>query len=378
MENSLARDGINLDSLSVYGLGRDLCVKPVLSQRRNIVIRPWRFIAAVTSVYGLLAAPALAQEAFYKGKTVRLVVAFSPGGGFDTYSRAIGRHLGKQIPGNPTVIVENMTGAGGIIQANFMYQKARPDGLTIGNNIGGLILQQILGAKGIEFDGRRFEYLGAPAVDHPVCALTKASGVTSLEKWFEAKQPVKLGGVGPGGTASDVARTLQAALKLPIQVVDGYKGTSDIRLAAESGELAGGCWAWESVKTMWRKGLEGGEISIVVQTMPKKHADLPNVPLAIDHAKTEDAKRLLKYAIHDTATITRLYFAPPGTPKERVSLLRQALLNTYKDPEFLAEAKKAHLDLDPVSGEEMEKVVAELFRLDAKQIARLKEVLVPK
>lgn len=342
------------------------------------MIRPWRFIAAVTSVYGLLAAPALAQEAFYKGKTVRLVVAFSPGGGFDTYSRAIGRHLGKQIPGNPTVIVENMTGAGGIIQANFMYQKARPDGLTIGNNIGGLILQQILGAKGIEFDGRRFEYLGAPAVDHPVCALTKASGVTSLEKWFEAKQPVKLGGVGPGGTASDVARTLQAALKLPIQVVDGYKGTSDIRLAAESGELAGGCWAWESVKTMWRKGLEGGEISIVVQTMPKKHADLPNVPLAIDHAKTEDAKRLLKYAIHDTATITRLYFAPPGTPKERVSLLRQALLNTYKDPEFLAEAKKAHLDLDPVSGEEMEKVVAELFRLDAKQIARLKEVLVPK
>jgi tripartite-type tricarboxylate transporter receptor subunit TctC len=307
-----------------------------------------------------------------------LVVAFSPGGGFDTYSRAIGRHLGKRIPGNPAVIVENMTGAGGIIHANFMYQKAKPDGLTIGNNIGGLVLQQILGAKGIEFDGRRFEYLGAPAVDHPVCALTKASGITSLEKWFEAKQPVKLGGVGPGGTASDVARTLQAALKLPIQVVDGYKGTSDIRLAAESGELAGGCWAWESVKTMWRKGLEGGEISIVVQTMPNKHADLPNVPLAIDHAKTEDAKRLLKYAIHDTAMITRLYFVPPGTPKERVGLLRQALLNTYNDPEFLAEAKKAHIDLDPVSGNEMEKIVAELFRLDAKQIARLKEVLVPK
>jgi len=307
-----------------------------------------------------------------------LVVAFSPGGGFDSYSRAIGRHLGKHIPGNPTVVVENMTGAGGIIQANFMYQKAKPDGLTIGNNIGGLVLQQIMGAKGIEFDGRRFEYLGAPAVDQPVCALTKASGIASLEAWFAAKEPVKLGGVGPGGTASDVARILQAALKLPTQVVDGYKGTSDIRLAAESGELAGGCWAWESIKTTWRKGIESGNVAIVVQAMPKKHSELSNVPLAIDYAKTEDAKALLKHGVHDTATITRLYFAPPGTPKERIKILRQAFLATYKDPDFRAEAKKANMDLEAVTGEEMEQIVAGLFKLEAKQVARLKEVLVPK
>jgi tripartite-type tricarboxylate transporter receptor subunit TctC len=338
----------------------------------------WRMIAAVLCVCALWNTPILAQEGFYKGKAVRLVVAFSPGGGFDAYSRAIGRHLGKHIPGNPTVIVENMTGAGGIIQANFMYQKAKPDGLTIGNNIGGLILQQIMGAKGIEFDGRRFEYLGAPAVDHPVCALTKASGITSLEKWFAAKEPVKLGGVGPGGTASDVARTLQASLKLPIQVVDGYKGTSEIRLAAESGELAGGCWAWESIKTTWKKGLESGDVSIVVQAMPKKHPELGNVPLAIDSAKTEDAKALLKHGVHDTATITRLYFAPPATPKDRVKILRQAFLNTYKDPELVAEAKKASLDLEAVTGEEMEQIAGGLFKLDSKQIARLKEVLVPK
>jgi tripartite-type tricarboxylate transporter receptor subunit TctC len=337
-----------------------------------------RIIAVVFCGALGMAAPVWGQEAFYRGKTVRLVVAFSPGGGFDTYSRIIGRHLGKNIPGNPSVVVDNMTGAGGIIHANFMYQKAKPDGLTIGNNIGGLVLQQIMGAKGIEFDGRRFEYLGAPAVDHPVCAMTKASGITTLEKWFAAKEPVKLGGVGPGGTASDVARTLQAALKLPTQVIDGYKGTSDIRLAAESGELAGGCWAWESVKTTWRQGLESGDVSVVVLAMPKKHGDLPNVPLAIDHARTDDAKRLLKHGVHDTATITRLYFAPPATPKDRVKILRQAFLDTYKDAEFLAEAKKASLDLDPVTGDEMEQIVAGLFKLDAKQIARLKEVLVPK
>lgn len=337
----------------------------------------WWIIAVIATVNAFSTTSVFAQDGFYKGKTVRIVVAFSPGGGFDTYSRAIGRHLGKHIPGNPTVVVENMTGAGGIIQANFMYQSANPDGLIVGSNIGGLILQQIMGAKGIQFDGRRFEYIGAPAVDHPVCALTKASGITSMEKWFAAKEPVKLGGVGPGGTASDVARTLQAALKLPIQVVDGYKGTSDIRLAAESGELAGGCWAWESIKTTWRKGLESGDIAIVVQTMPKKLPELPNVALATDYAKTDDAKMLLKYGIHATATITRLYFMPPGTPKDRVAAMRQAFLDTYKDPQFLAEAKKARLDLEAVPGQEMEQIVAGLFKMDAKQIARLKEVLVP-
>src|SRR5262250_2614626 len=127
------------------------------------------------------------DDNFYRGKTIRLIVAFSAGGGYDAYSRTIGRHLGKHIPGNPTVVVENMTGAGGIIHANFMYQ-GKPDGLIIGNNAGGLILQQIMGAKGIEFDGKRFEFLGAPGSDHHVCTLSKASGITSMEKWFCSKR----------------------------------------------------------------------------------------------------------------------------------------------------------------------------------------------
>lgn len=322
-------------------------------------------------------APASTHD-FYKGKTVRMIVAFSPGGGFDTYTRAIARYLGKHISGHPTVIVENMTGAGGIIQANFMYQKAKPDGLIIGNNIGGLFMQQIMGAKGIEFDGKRFEYIGAPAIDNPVCALTKASGVRNIEGWFAAKEPVKLGGVGPGGTASDVARTVQAALGLPVKVVDGYKGTSDIRLAAEGGELAGGCWAWESIKTTWRQGIESGNVSVVILVMPKKHPELPKVPLATDYAKTEDARRLLKYGVHDTAIMTRPYFLPPGTPKDRVHLLRKAFADTLRDPEFLADAKKSRLDVEPISGEELEKTVAGLFRLESSMVARLKEVLVPK
>jgi len=198
------------------------------------MIKQWiTVIAAMVCFFGTRVGFTASDDNFYKGKTIRLIVAFSAGGGYDAYSRTIGRHLSKYIPGNPAIVVENMTGAGGIIHANFMYQ-AKPDGLIIGNNAGGLILQQIMGAKGIEFDGKKFEFLGAPGSDHHVCTLSKASGVTSMEKWFAAKEPVKFGGVGPGGGASDNARVLQAALGLPIKVIDGYKGTADTRLAAES------------------------------------------------------------------------------------------------------------------------------------------------
>jgi len=320
---------------------------------------------------------ASADDSFYKGKTIRLIVAFSAGGGYDAYSRTIGRHLSKHIPGNPAIVVENMTGAGGIIHANFMYLQAKPDGLIIGNNAGGLFLQQILGAKGIQFDGKKFEYLGVPGADHVTCGITKASGVTSVEKWFAAKEPVKFGGVGPGGTASDVARTVQAALGLPIKVIDGYKGTADIRLAAESGELAGVCIAWESFKTTWRKAIETGDVTPVLQTMPKKHPDLPNVPLAIDYAKTDEARRLLKYGVHDTAVITRPYFLAPGTPKARVQLLRKAFADTLKDPELLAEAKKANLEIEYVSGEDVDAIVQGLHKIEPAFVAKLKQMLVP-
>jgi tripartite-type tricarboxylate transporter receptor subunit TctC len=346
---------------------------------KRMYSKPKYLLASFMMGYFITAiAFAAGDEGFYKGKTLRLIVAFAPGGGFDTYSRAIGRHLGNHIPGNPSVIVENMTGAGGFIHANYMYRQAKPDGLTLGNNIGGLILQQIMGAKGADFDGKGFEFIGAPSVDNPVCVLTKASGITSMDQWFAAKQPVKLGGVGAGGTASDVARAVQTALKLPVRVVEPYKGTAEIKLAAESGELDGGCWAWESMKTMWPRALETGDVKVVIMVMPKKHPELPNVPLAIDYAKTDDARRILKYAVHDIATITRIYFVPPATPKNRKEVLRKAFADTLKDPDFLADAKKSKLDIEPVAGEELQKLVQDLYKLDPSTLARLKEVLLPK
>ena len=319
---------------------------------------------------------ATSQEAFYKGKTVRILVGYAPGGGFDTYSRTIARHLGRHIPGAPGVIVENMPGAGGLITANHVYKVARPDGLTIGHFIGSLLMGQVLGQKGIEFDARKFEYLGSPARAYSACAFTKASGITSLEQWVGAKAPPKLGGVAVGASVPDNAiKVLKAALGLPAQLVSGYKGTADIRLAAEGGELAGSCWGWTSIRSTWQKALAAGEAAVILQLSPSPHADLPGIPLAITLAKTDEARKMVQVAIHDDAAVVYQYALPPGTPKDRVQTLRKGLLDTLKDPQFLAEATKAKLEVDPVSGEEIEKSVARLFTLEPAMVARLKEVL---
>ncbi len=314
-------------------------------------------------------------DEFYKGKTVRIIVGFPAGGGFDTYSRIIARHISKHIPGSPTVIVENLAGAGSLIAANSVYKAAKPDGLTIGNFIGNLIMQQLFGGSGIEFDARKFEWIGVPVSDHVVCALTKASGVTSLERWTAAKTPVKLGGSAPGTTNDDSAKLLKAALGLPIQLVSGYKGTAPIRLAAESGEIDGGCWAWESIKVTWRKGLDAGEVNIVLQAVPKAHPELPKVPVAIDLAKSEEARKLIQVGIHNTSAITRPYALPPGTPKDRVQLLRKAFMETLRDKEFLTEAEKSKLDINPAGGEEIERIIAGLFQLEPALVAKIAEIL---
>lgn len=332
-------------------------------------------LAAGILLLGQSVTPGFAQEPYYKGKTVRIVLGHSAGGGYDAYSRLISRHIGRHIPGNPTLVVENMPGAGSLISANYNYKMAKPDGLTIGHFSGGLIPQQILGQKGIQFDARKFEYLGAPAQDNYAIGLTKASGMTSMEQWLASKTPVKLGGTAPGGASVDIPKLLMATLGLPIQLVSGYKGTADIRLATENGEVAGFATGWESFKSTWRKALDSGEAFIIVQVVPKPHPELPKVPLAINYAKSEEARKLIQVGGHDAGALARPYVLAPGTPKELVQLLRKALSETMKDPQFLAEAEKAKLDIEPVTGEELEKIVAGLFSLEPAMVEKWKQAL---
>jgi len=329
-----------------------------------------------TLLLGVASGQAFAQDNFFNGKTIRIVVATSAGGGFDTYTRTIARYLGKHVPGQPTIVVENMPGAGHLIGANHMYKIAKPDGLTIGHFHGGWFLYQLFKRPGIEFDATKFEFIGSPIKESRACAFTKASGITSVERWVASKTPVKIGGIG-GGAPDDMARMLAATTALPIQLVSGYKGTAEIRLAAESGELAGGCWTWDSIRSTWTKAIQSGEAVVVLQALSKPHPELPNVPLAQSLAKTEEARQLMQAGIQDPADFYRPYVAPPRTPKQRVEILRQAFAGTMKDPEFLADAKKANLDIEPITGPEMERLVAGIFKLNPTIAAKLKSILNP-
>ena len=334
-----------------------------------------RVAAAVALIAFLSASQAKAQDSFYKGKTVRIIVGASAGGGYDTYSRTIARHMGKHIPGNPTFVVENMPGAGFLISANYMYKIAKPDGLTIGHFIGGLFLQQLLEKPGIEFDARSFEYIGVPTQDNYVLGVSKATGITSMDQWFSTKTVVKLGGVGVGSATDDIPKVLAATIGLPMQLVTGFKGTADVRLAFNSGEVQGVCNAWESFRSTWRNELDSGNVVVVLQTIAKRHPELPNVPLAIDYAKTEEAKRLINALVHSVGPTARPYVLPPKTPKEQVATLRNAFMQTMKDPEFLAEAAKAKLDINPLDGAELERNVREVFNLDKLLVPKAKEIL---
>jgi len=336
----------------------------------TLALASW-FVAAV-----LCPAAAYAQEGYYKGKTIRIIVGASAGGGYDTYSRTIARHIGKHVPGNPTFVVENMPGAGFLISANYMYNIAKPDGLTIGHFIGGLFLQQLLGKPGIQFNAAKFEYIGVPTQDNYVIGLSKKnSGISTMDQWMSTKTIVKLGGVGAGSATDDIPKVLAATIGLPMQLVSGYKGTADVRLAYDSGEVQGVCNSWQSFSATWPNELKSGDLQIVLQTTAKSHPELTKVPLAISYAKSDEARNLIKALVHSVGPAARPYVLPPNTPKDHLMTLRKAFMDVMKDPEFLADAKKAKLDISPLDGQELDSNVKDIFNLDPKLIPRAKEIL---
>ena len=335
------------------------------------------FFHVVLVLIGLVISPVIAFSAapFYEGKVIRIIVGASPGGGFDLYARTLARHMGRQIPGNPSIIVENMPGAGHLIAANYVSKVAKPDGLTIGHFAGSLFISQLMEQKGIEFDARKFEFIGAPAKNEVVFAFTKKSGITSTDAWKASKKPPKLGGLMAGNHLENAILISKHVLGFPVQFIEGFKGTADIRMAVEVGELDGICLGWESLKATWGRLFQAGDMVVALQGVPKPFPDLAKVPLAIDFAKTDEARKFIEVGIHYPSVFDRPLLLPPGTSKEQVQLLRRAFQETLKDKEFVAEAEKAKLELNPVSGEEVEKLVAGFFNIDTTMKAKLKEII---
>lgn len=333
-------------------------------------------VMAVIAGFALFAsASELSAAPYYEGKTVRITVGFSAGGGFDLWARVIARHLGRSIPGGPAVIVENITGAGGLIQANQLFKAAKADGLTIGHPAGALIFSQAMGQAGYDFDSRKFIYIGAANKENNVFAFRKKSGITSVDKWRTSPVPVKVGGLVPGNFIDNCARVMKEVLGFPTQIITGYKGTADIRIATESGELAGGAAGWDGVKTGWKRAIDSGEGIIPLQCVAKPLKELPNVPLMIDLATTDQQRKLVEVIIHFANEFSRPFVVPPGTPNDRVEILRKAFQDMMRDKEFLAEIEKMQLTLDPATGDQLAAAVAGVARLDQATRVRLKDVL---
>jgi tripartite-type tricarboxylate transporter receptor subunit TctC len=334
-------------------------------------------LGAILIAIGIAYGPAAHAQEFYKDKLVTFIVGYSPGGTYDQYTRLIARHISKHIPGNPTTVVENMTGAGGIIAANHLYNRVKPDGLTIAAWAAPLILQHIMGNEAIKFDGRKVGWVGIPGPYDTACHFSRESGIKTVDDWFAAKRPVKISSIGPGTSLSDVPKLLRAALGLPLEIVEGYKGGAEARLAVESGEVEGLCAYWQATKVSWRSQMESGKIRVVLQATLKSHPDLKDIPLANQYAKTDEARTLLKVA--DNVHVYQFpYSVAPGTPPERLQTLQQAFVRTLRDPELLAEAKKAHLEIDPIDGPTTAKTFASLYELSPSLVGKLKEILVPK
>jgi tripartite-type tricarboxylate transporter receptor subunit TctC len=305
-------------------------------------------------------APAQAQnvEDFYKSKTVAIVVGFDAGGGYDIYGRLLSRHMGRHIPGQPSMVVQNMPGAGSQRAAQWLYSVAPKDGTAIG------ILGRQMGVAPLltstaQFDGTRFSWLGSITNEVTTCITWHTSAVKTFNDWLS--KPVTLGGDGPGADPDIFALLYKNLFDAKIKLVSGYHGTTPIILAMERGEVEGLCgYSWSTVKSKHAQWLKDRKINILVQAALNKEADLADVPLALDLAKTEEQRQILKVVLA-SQEMARPFAAPPGVAADRKAALVLAFERTMKDPEFLADAKKLNLEVNPLSAKTMDELLAELY-----------------
>jgi len=304
-----------------------------------------------------LAAPARAQsvEDFYRGKTINILVGFSGGGGYDQYARLLGRHIGRHIPGNPAVTVQNMPGAGSLKATQNVYAVAPKDGLTLATISRGMLTEPLL--SGANFDAAKLTWLGSITSETSVCATWKTSQVKTWDDMFVRE--FSLGGNALGDDTASFALIMRNVFGAKVKLVTGYPGGNDVNLAMERGEVEGRCgWSWSSLKSQ-KRWLPN--INVLVQFNLEKNPDLPDVPRAIERAKDDEQRQVLRLLIAGQF-VGRPFITTPDIPAERKAALRAAFDATMKDPEFLAEAAKTDMEITPISGASIDAFLAELYK----------------
>jgi tripartite-type tricarboxylate transporter receptor subunit TctC len=333
---------------------------------------PALILAAALSLV-VPSASAQTPAEFYKGKTIELDIGTSVGGGYDVHGRLLARHMSKYMPGNPMIVPKNVEGAGGLRLANILFNTASRDGTVFGIVLRAVPFEPMFGNKAAQFEASKFSWIGSTSSEVSICVAWHTSGVARFEDLLTKELAV--GSLGLASDLSVFAKVINGVFGTHMHIVHGYPGGNEVMLAVERGELGGRCaWSWSAAKATRREWIEQKRVNIFVQTALRKHPDLPDVPLIVDLAKTDEDRDILKL-VFGRQEFAWPYLAPPGVPADRTAALRKAFLETMKDREFLAEAEKAKLDVMPMPGQDIEKLVAEIYATPPGLVQKTVEML---
>ena len=326
--------------------------------------------AGLCALLGLqLPAKADGLEDFYKGKDMAFNVGFDVGGGYDLYARVLSRHFGRHMPGKPGVVVQNMPGAGGIRAANYIYNLAPRDGSVIGMIDQSLPLQQLLEPESMKTDVTKFNWVGRIASNSAILYAWHTAPVQNIQDAFSNELIIS----SSGGNSRMMSNFVKKLLGMKFMIVTGYKGTNESRLAMQRGEVHALTQPWSALRAENAEWLQEKKVKLLMQVGVDAHPDLPGLPTVVDLARNEDERKLLSF-MASGSRIGRSILSPPNQPAERVAALRAAFMATMQDEAFMAEITKLALDLDPISGEELQKSVIETASLDPGLIAKARKL----
>jgi tripartite-type tricarboxylate transporter receptor subunit TctC len=352
-----------------------LCEVAAIASSLQRLVRPIAMFAMALVCLTAAAAHAQPVEDFYRGRTVNLVIGYSVGGGYDMHGRMLARHLGKHIPGNPGIVVQNMPGGGSLRAANFLYNAAPKDGSTIGIFSRGMAMEPLIGASNTQYDARKFTWLGSITNEASVCATSSTSKVKTWDDLLAT--PFTVAGEGSGSDPDIFATMIKNVFGAKLRLVAGYPGSAEMTLAIERGEVDGRCgWTWSSIKLQRPDWITGHRLNVLVQLASHRIPDLADVPLLTEHATTERQRQIVN-VILGRQVMGRPVVAPPAIPVDRKQALRRAFDATMADPGYVAEATSRGLEINPVGGADLDKLLDDLYATPPDVIAEVRAIIAP-
>jgi tripartite-type tricarboxylate transporter receptor subunit TctC len=330
---------------------------------------------ALLALFGAAAAQAQTAEDFYRGRTINLVIGYSVGGGYDLHGRMLARHLGKHIPGNPAIIVQNMPGGGSLRAANYLYNAAPKDGTAIGIFSRGMAMEPLIGTSHTQYDARKFTWIGSITNEVSVCATSSASKVKTWDDVLAT--PFTVAGEGSGSDPDIFATMIKNVFGAKLRLVAGYPGSAEMTLAIERGEVDGRCgWTWSSIKLQRPEWIADHRLNVLVQLASHRIPELADVPLLAEHATTARQRQIVNVILSRQA-MGRPVVAPPGVPENRKEALRRAFDATMTDPDYVAEATSRGLEINPVGGADLDALLADLYATPPDVIAEVRAIIAP-